>query len=186
MVFLNSIELFPYLIKVLDKKIEEKDPFDINVNISTYGISLYDRKGEYDIGDYYYEKTDAKKFIEMLYVTKCKMLVGIPPKKKYPKQNYGLEHLEYYKKAEDILKIGERYSIDCVPAKSLHFKFYRIDDVYIAGGINFGESMWNDCAVLIENQEDKDRLQFLFDCSWRGATKTRPVLEKIKHMVFLD
>ena len=33
MVFLNSCELFWYLNEVIDKKMEEKPPFDIDVNI---------------------------------------------------------------------------------------------------------------------------------------------------------
>lgn len=183
MIFLTSIELFSFLNEVIDKKMEEKSPFDIDINISTYGISLCDRKGEYEPGNYYYKKTEAKEFIEKLYETKCKMLVGIPPKKKYQKQDYGLSHSDYYKKAEKILRIGEEYDINCIPAENLHFKFYRIDDIYVTGGINFGGSMWNDCSVLIEKKEDKKRLQFLFDCSWEGATKIHPILDEIKYIV---
>ena len=182
MVFLNSCELFWYLNEVIDKKMEEKPPFDIDVNISTYGISLCDRKGEYEPGNYYYEKTEAKENKEKLYETKCKMLVGIPPIKKYQKQNYGLKYSEYHKKKEEILAIGEEYDINCIPSENLHFKFYRIDEIVVTGGVNFGNSMWNDCSVLIEAKEDKERLQFLFDCSWDGATKIHPVLDKIKYM----
>lgn len=178
MIFLNSIELFPYLNKVIDEKLDEKDCYDIEVNISTYGISLYDQKGEYEKGNFYYEKTPAKEFIEKLTGTNTKMLVGIPPKKKYSKQSYGLGHVDYYKKAEEILNIGYEYGIECIPSNNLHLKFYRIDDIYITGGINFGNSMWNDCSVLIENKEDKERLQFLFDCSWRGATQIHPIIKQ--------
>lgn len=182
MIFLNSIELFPFLNKVIDEKMCEKDLCDIEVNISTYGISLYDEKCEFEEGNFYYEQTQAKDFIEKLGGTQTKMLVGIPPKKKYQYQNYGLDNISYRKKAKEILEIGEEYDILCIPAEKLHFKFYRIDDIYITGGINFGNSTWNDCSVLIENKKDKERLQFLFDCSWRGATEIHPVLEEIKNM----
>lgn len=180
MIFLNAIELFPYLNTVIEEKLAEKCLSDINVNISTYGVSLYDRKGEYDRGNFYYEKTPARQFLEQLDGTNTKMLVGIPPQKFYRKQDYGLSHAEYYRKIDEILEIGDIYGIDCIPTSDLHFKLYRIDDVYITGGINFGNSMWNDCAVLIENQNDKERLDFLFDCSWRGATTLNPLTERCK------
>lgn len=173
MIFLNAIELFPYLNEIMEKKLCEKDPCDIEVNISTYGISLYDKKNEYDNS---YEETKAKEFLRLLDGTNTKMLVGIPPKKKFSKQSYGLSTSEFKKKVKEIFDIGDEYRIECVPSENLHFKFYRIDDIYITGGINFGNSKWNDCAVLIENKEDKERLQFLFDCSWNGAVNVHPIL----------
>lgn len=180
MIFLNSIELFTYLNKQIKRKMTENYLNDIKVNISTYGISLYDQKGEYEKGNYYYEKTPAKEFLEQLEGTDTRMLVGIPPKRNYKKQSYGLSHMEYYKLIDDILKIGDTYGIDCIPSSHLHFKLYCINDIYITGGINLGNSMYNDCAVLIENSDDKERLDFLFECSWKKATIHNPLTRECK------
>ena len=176
MIFLCSLELFSYLNEVMDQKLKQKGCSAVEVNISTYGLSLHDEKMDYGNGEGYSEDTLAKKFIKKLHGTRTKMLVGIPPQKRFNKQDYGLWQNDYYKKAGEILEIGNTYGIHCVPSDSLHFKFYRIDDIYITGGINFGNSMWNDCSVLVEDPEDKQRLQFLFDCSWQGATEVHPVI----------
>lgn len=176
MIFLNYIELFKYLNDTIDSKLEEKDCYDIEVNISTYGINLSDERHEISNKNYYYSQTLAKDFIEKLDGTNTKMMVGIPPKKIYRSQSYGLDHNEYYKKAKEILELSNKYRIKSIPADNVHFKFYRIDEIYITGGINFGNSSWADCAVLIENDDDKKRLKFLFDNTWEGATRIHPVL----------
>ena len=81
-------------------------------------------------------------------------------------------------KTRDIMG---NYRINVYPVEESHFKFYRIDDIYITGGINLTDSTWNDAAVLIEKERDKEQLEWYFqqildrakaECRKRGIAWT--------------
>jgi hypothetical protein len=94
--------------------------------------------------------------------TNTDMVVGMPPMKKYNNSYYGETAIDRKKRLEEMEDIMGTYRINVYPVEESHFKFYRIDDIYITGGINLTDSTWNDAAVLIEKEGDKEQLEWYF------------------------
>lgn len=162
MVFLNTNELMLFLNKTVEQKLSEKDPEDIKIEIATYGLSFSDRTIENAIGELKTQESLAREFIEKLMGTNADIIVGIPPEKKYKNTHYGDTRSERRNRIDYLEEVASDYNIKIYPVEQSHLKFYRIDDVYITGGINLTDSMWNDAAVLIEKKKDKEKLDWYF------------------------
>lgn len=172
MVFFDAQSLFNFLREQYEKK-------ECPVDIATYGISLFEEKTPY--GSF---ESSAMKFMNCLRggATDVRVLVGLQPIKKFRNSTYGMRELEYRKMVRRVLEIGEEYGICCLPTQKSHLKMYRIGDLYVVGGINLGNSYWTDCSVVVENQDDKDEMQYVFDAMWHGACTVQPLCE-ISEMV---
>nr|DAF29727.1 MAG TPA: CDP-alcohol phosphatidyltransferase class-II family protein [Bacteriophage sp.] len=162
MIFLNSVELMSFLNDVLYDKLREKPPEDIRVEIATYGLSFSDKKFENCLGELKTRESMVLNFLNTLMDTNTDMVVGMPPMKKYKNSYYGETAIDRKKRLEEMEDIMGTYRINVYPVEESHFKFYRIDDIYITGGINLTDSTWNDAAVLIEKERDKEQLEWYF------------------------
>ena len=155
MIFLNSVELMNFLTDVLYEKLGRKEPEDIRVEIATYGLSFSDKKFENCLGELKTRESMVLNFMNTLMDTNTDMVVGMPPMKKYNNSYYGETAIDRKKRLEEMEDIMGT-------VEESHFKFYRIDDIYITGGINLTDSTWNDAAVLIEKERDKEQLEWYF------------------------
>lgn len=162
MIFLNSVELMNFLTDVLYEKLGRKEPEDIRVEIATYGLSFSDKKFENCLGELKTRESMVLNFLNTLMDTNTDMVVGMPPMKKYKNSYYGETAIDRRKRLEQMEDIMGSYRINVYPVEESHFKFYRIDDIYITGGINLTDSTWNDAAVLIEKEGDKEQLEWYF------------------------
>ena len=181
MIFLNSVELMSFLNDVLYDKLREKPPEDIRVEIATYGLSFSDKKFKNCLGELKTRESMVLNFLNTLMDTNTDMVVGMPPMKKYNNSYYGETAIDRRKRLEEMEDIMGTYRINVYPVEESHFKFYRIDDIYITGGINLTDSTWNDAAVLIEKERDKEQLEWYFqqildrakaECRKRGIAWT--------------
>ncbi len=176
MIFFEANEMFRVLCEEYDAR---EMNGSVSVDIATYGISLFDEK----FSGGYIEESRAKQFMNKLTGKgrDVRILIGLPPIKKFSKAEYGLREMEYRQKIAEVLRLGEEYGVCCLPTVQSHLKMYRINDLYVVGGINFGNSYWTDCSVAIENPDDKEQLQYVFDGSWHGAATVQPLYTTIPH-----
>lgn len=172
MIFFLSSELFCFLRNAYEAELEKMDAENVRVDIATYGLSLHD-----DVIGEIKQKSAAAKFLERISGagTNTRLIVGIPPKKHFEGASYGLNTVEFHKKAREIQDLGNTYGITAVAISESHLKMYRINDIYVVGGINFSNSRWTDCSVVITDKSDKDELQEIFDCTYERATVINPI-----------
>lgn len=172
MIFFLSSELFCFLRNSYEAELEKMDAENVRVDIATYGISLYD-----DVIDEFRQKSAAAEFLECISGTgnNTRLVVGIPPKKRFEGASYGLNIVDFHKRAREIQDLGNAYGITAVAISESHLKMYRINDIYVVGGINFSNSRWTDCSVVITDKSDKIELQEIFDCTFKRATVINPI-----------
>jgi len=175
MLFNLACDLFDYLTHEIDRVERESDR--VQIDVATYGISLFDEKHEYEPGLVDVRESKAKTFVKRIadFGYDTRLLVGIQDVRKYKNGSFGLTNAQFTRKISEVLMIGEQYGIRALPTTQSHLKMYRINDLYVVGGINLSNSYWTDSAVVLEHQEDKERMQFIFDSTWRGAGTVHPL-----------
>lgn len=175
MLFTSAHELFGYLNKELDRI--ARNAKKVTIDIATYGLSLFDEKHDYGEGYIFYEESAAHTFIKNIskYGFDTRLLVGIQDIRKFKNGSFGLSTAQYSGKISEVLMVGERYGIKALPTNNSHLKMYRINNLYVVGGINLTNSYWADSAVVLEDQQDKNQIQNVFNDMWRGATSTHPL-----------
>jgi len=142
------------------------------VDIATYGITLFEEKNSWGVVD-----SAAMELMNCLRGGRIevRVLVGLQPVKRFRNSNYGMLEMEHRKMVRRVLEIGQEYDICCLPTQNSHLKMYRINDLYVVGGINLGNSTWTDSAVVLENEDDKEAIQSVFDAMWHGACTVHPL-----------
>lgn len=174
MIFNLSCDLFDYLSRELDRIAQEAE--SVTIDIATYGISLFDEKKDYD-GKNVHIESKARAFIKNIstHGDNTRLLVGLQDVRKFKNGSFGLTETQYRKKINEVLQIGKQYGIRALPTNKSHLKMYRINDLYVVGGINLTNSYWADSAVVLEHQEDKEQMQLIFNDLWRGAGTIHPL-----------
>lgn len=167
MIFFDAQCLFDFLR-------ERYEQYGGEVDIATYGITLFEENASFGK-----TASAAMKFMDSLRGGRIdvRVLVGLEPIKRFRNASYGLREMEHRKKVREVLEIGQRYDICCLPTQKSHLKMYRIGDLYVLGGINLGNSTWADSAVVLERQEDKEEAQSVFDAMWHGACTIHPMCD---------
>lgn len=167
MIFFDAQSLFRFLR-------EQYEKLGGPVDIATYGITLFEEKNSWGTAD-----SAAMEFMNSLCGggIDVRVLVGLQPVKRFRNSNYGMREMEYRKTVRRVLEIGQKYDICCLPTQESHLKMYRINDLYVVGGINLGNSTWADSAVVLENKDDQEAIQSVFDAMWHGACTVKPLCE---------
>jgi hypothetical protein len=159
MVFTSSETLFEYL---TDMYLCQDNP---SVDIATFGMYLGLSKGK-DWHELY--PVAPRKFIDIVNKSNLRVLVGKPflmtctPNCKHCIKLYKDKQIEVDRTIKEL-------AITAKKIDRFHMKMYRVGDVYVSGGINFGASNWIDVSFTIRDKSQKMAMQQLFNKVWEGG-----------------
>lgn len=136
MLFFDAAEMFRFLCKQYD---EQKKLGPVAVDIATYGISLFEEKFSWGCAP-----SNAINFMDRLRDggVDVRILVGLPPVRKFKKAEYGIQEMEYRRKIYDVLQLGEQYGVCFLPTMKSHMKMYRINNLYQQSVYNRWNQFW--------------------------------------------
>ena len=178
MFFISQDDAFKFLIKKIDE-LEDKGE-EIFCDISTFGYYLNINADGSDMNDQYPKIT--RQFIDRARNHNLRILVGLND---YDSNNDVCKQCPQCKTLHNSRLSRHQKTIEvlgldgCVRFKEqMHWKYYRINEIILVGGMNLTESSYIDTVHLNECEDDVPKLQAWFNYNWNNSYFTPNDLNK--------